>query len=115
MCGTLAPRAPGAIKLHLAPGSLSLSCLELSWPWSWLAFEFSLCPGRHTHSILPWSRTLCIASSLVLDALVRALNGAHGPSVVESSVGAILESGTKLGRVTVTYILPNLSPHVRVV
>ena len=49
---------------------------------------------------------LCIAlaSSLVLDALVHAPDGAHGPTVVESSVGVILESGTKLVRVTVTYI-----------
>ena len=51
--------------------------------------------------------TLVIAfiSSLALDILVHAPEGACGPSVVESSVGAISESSTKLERVMVTYIL----------
>ena len=95
MCGSLALPAPGAIRLCSAPGSLSLA-LELSQSWSSHTLEFSL----------PWYRTHCItlASSLVLDALVRAPDGAHGPSVVESSVGAIPENGTKLGSVTVTYV-----------
>ena len=47
---------------------------------------------------------ITLVSSLVLDALVHAPDGAGGPSVVESSVGVILESGTMLGRVTVTYV-----------
>ena len=58
-----------------------------------------------------------------MDTLIRVPDGARGPSVVESSVGAISESGTKLGRVMVTYVpvgrghfaLHNLSPHVCVV
>jgi len=56
----------------------------------------------HAHSLSVWVITL--VSSLVLHVLAHAPNGAGGPSVVESSVGAISESDTKLGRVTVTYV-----------
>ena len=53
-------------------------------------------------SLSAW--VVALVSSLVLGTLVHAPDGAGGPSVVESSVGAIPESGTKLGRVTVMYI-----------
>jgi len=46
---------------------------------------------------------VALISSLVLDALVHAPD-AGGPLVMESTVGAILESGSKLGRVMITYI-----------
>ena len=54
------------------------------------------------YSFSAW--VVAVISSLVLDTLVHAPDGAGGPSVVESSVGAISESSTKLGRVTVTYV-----------
>ena len=55
------------------------------------------------HSLSAW--VVALVSSLVLDALVHAPDTAGGPSVVESSVRAISESGSKLGRVmTVMYV-----------
>ena len=57
----------------------------------------------HSLSLSAW--VIALGSSLVLDALVHAPDGDGGPSVVESSVEAISESGIKLGRVTVMYVL----------
>ena len=56
----------------------------------------------HSHSLSAW--VVALVSSLVLDALVHATDRDGGPWVVKSSARDISESGSKLGRVTATYI-----------
>ena len=76
--------------------------LSLSWPSH--SSSLSALVVTRTHFCSGPGHCITIASFLALDALVRALAGARGPSVVGSRVGTVLQSGTKLGRVTVTYI-----------
>jgi len=66
----------------------------------------------HVHSLYAW--VIALVSFLVLDAFVCAPDGAGGPSVMESSIRAISESGTKLGRVTMMHMPVPICLSVRV-